>query len=135
MNRQRGGLGSPWTVAVLLALSLPVASAAGDDGCAESAAALESALVRLAADRIAGVLGAVADSTKALGDSYARLAGSDDQTPPERSSWLARRTTQGSTAGFRTWPEQLSSPPAFQAPYRGVTAIRARRSATPCCAS
>ena len=35
------------------------------------------------------------------------------------SSWLARRTTQGGTAGFRTWPAELSSPPAFQAPYPG----------------
>ena len=58
---------------VLLALSLPVATAAADDGCADSVAVLETALVRLAADRIDGVLGAVADSTKALGDAYARL--------------------------------------------------------------
>ena len=119
MNRQRGGLRSPWTAAVLLALSLPVATAAADDGCADSIAVLETALVRLAADRIDGVLGAVADSTKALGDAYARLAAGDAHVPTERSSWLARRTMQGGTAGFRTWPAELSSPPAFQAPYPG----------------
>jgi hypothetical protein len=65
------------------------------------------------------VLSAVADSTKALGDTYARLATADDQVAPQRQPWLARRTTQGQTAGFRTWPAELSSPPAFQAPYPG----------------
>jgi hypothetical protein len=98
---------------------MPVAGAAADDGCADSIAVLETALVRLAADRIDGVLGAVADSTKALGDAYARLAAGDDQASPERETWLARRITQGGTAGFRTWPAQLSAPPAFQAPYPG----------------
>ena len=107
------------SAAVLLALSLTAPTAAAGDGCADSIAILENALVRLAADRIDGVLGAVADSTKALGDAYARLSAGDDQASPERETWLARRTTQGGTDGFRTWPAQLSSPPAFQAPYPG----------------
>jgi len=112
------GFWCPWSVAVVLAFSVTRASAAADDGCADSIAVLENTLVRLAADRIDGVLGAVADSTKALGDAYARLA-TDDQVPADREPWLARHTTQGSTTGFRTWPAELSSPPAFQAPYPG----------------
>ena len=104
MNRQRSGFRSSWTAAILLALSLPLATAAADDGCADSIAVLETALVRLAADRIDGVLGAVADSTKALGDAYARLAAGDAHVPTERSSWLARRTMQGGTAGFEPGP-------------------------------
>jgi hypothetical protein len=103
-----------------LALSFPVDPVKADDGCADSIAVLENALVRLAADRIDGVLGAVADSTKALGDAYARLAADDDQGPPDREPWLARRTTQGGTTGFRTWAAELGSPPPFQAPYPGV---------------
>ena len=125
MNRQHKGLLRQRTAAVvLLALSLPGATATAGDGCAESIAALENALVRLAADRIDDMLGAVADSTKALGDAYARLAADDDQGPPDREPWLARRTTQGATTGFRTWPAEQGSPPPFQAPYPGFYSYR-----------
>lgn len=118
-SQHKGFLRQGTAAVVLLALSLPVATAAADDGCADSVAVLEKALVRLAADRIDGVLGAVADSSKAFGDAYARVAADDDQGPSNREPWLARRTTQSNTTGFRTWPAELSSPPAFQAPYPG----------------
>jgi hypothetical protein len=79
---------------------------------------VEDALVRLAADRIDAILGAVADSTRALGNTYEQLnAAQNKQTPPDRERWLALRTTQGNTTGLRTWPSDLKSPPAFQAPY------------------
>ena len=118
MNRQHKGLLRQGTAAVvLLALSLPVTTVSTNDGCAASVAALENALVRLAADRIDGVLGAVADSTRALGDAYARLAADDAQEPPDREPWLMRRSTQDSTTGFRAWPAEMGSPPPFQALY------------------
>jgi hypothetical protein len=76
--------------------------------------------VRLAADRIDDALGAVADSTRALGDTYAQLAEAEPTRPaPDRDRWLERRATRGGTTGFRTWPDALTSPPAFQAPYPG----------------
>jgi hypothetical protein len=123
-SQHKGFLRQGPAAVVLLALSLPVATAAADDGCADSIAALETALVRLAADRIDGVLGAVADSTKALGGAYAGLAAEDDQAAPEREPWLARRATQGGTTGFRTWPTELGPPPPFQASYAGFYSYR-----------
>jgi hypothetical protein len=110
---------APASVAATSSSACLIGGSAVAGGCADSIADLENALVRLAADRIDGVLGAVADSTKALGDAYAQQAADDDQVPPEKAPWLARRTAQGSTTGFRTWPAELSSPPAFQAPYPG----------------
>ena len=110
---------APASVAATSSSACLIGGSAVAGGCADSIADLENALVRLAANGIDGVLGAVADSTKALGDAYARLAADDDQVPPEKAPWLARRTAQGSTTGFRTWPAELSSPPAFQAPYPG----------------
>lgn len=110
---------APTSVAATSSSACLIGGSAVAGGCADSIADLENALVRLAANGIDGVLGAVADSTKALGDAYARLAADDDQVPPEKAPWLARRTAQGSTTGFRTWPAELSSPPAFQAPYPG----------------
>jgi hypothetical protein len=115
---------APASVAATSSSACLIGGSAVAGGCADSIADLENALVRLAADRIDGVLGAVADSTKALGDAYARLAADDDQVPPERAPWLARRTAQGSTTGFRTCPAELSSPPAFQAPYPGFYSYR-----------
>jgi hypothetical protein len=58
-------------VALLLILSL---SAAADEGCTDSLPTLENTLARLAADRLDAILGAVADSIRALGDTYGRLA-------------------------------------------------------------
>jgi hypothetical protein len=99
-------------------------TAAVDDGRADTVAVLETAPVRLAADRIDGVLDAVADSTKALGDTYARLAVANEQVTPDKESWLARRTTRSNTTRFRTSPAELSSPPAFQAPDPGFYSYR-----------
>jgi Methyl-accepting chemotaxis protein-like, first PDC sensor domain len=107
--------------AVLLPMLVlgPLATSA-DERCNKALAELESALVRTAADRINSSLGAVARSTRALGDTYARLAGAQgDETPPDGERWLAGRTTKGNTTGLRTWPTEFESPPAFQAPYPG----------------
>jgi hypothetical protein len=77
-------------------------------------------LVRAAADRIDAILGAVADSTRALGDTYGRLAGAQgDEGSPDRERWLALRTIPGKTTGLRTWPSDHASPPASQIPYPG----------------
>ena len=134
-SKQPRGFRRQGAAAVLLALSLTGPTAPAHESCADSIALVETALVRLAADRIDGVLGAVADSTKALGDAYARLAAGGDQASPERETWLARRIMQGGTAGFRTWPAELRAHRRPSRPLiRGFTAIGARRSATPCCA-
>ena len=106
--------------AVLLSVFvLPLLKASADEHCPEVPAELERALVRTAADGIDSSLGAVARSTRALGDTYARLAGGD-QSPSDGEQWLARRTTKGDTTGLRTWPTELKAPPAFQAPYPGL---------------
>ena len=104
----------------VLILTLSSVASAKDDGHAECMVALEDAMVRLAAERIDSVFGAVAASTRALGDTYARLAAAQgSQTPPDASRWLALRTTQGRTTGLQSWPGDLKSPPAYQAPYPG----------------
>jgi len=108
------------TATVLLALSVVAPTTAADDGCADSIAALEGSLVRLAAEHIDSALGAVADSTNALGDAYARMVAADDSVTPERAPWLSRRSMEGHTSGFRTWPVESGAPPAFQAPYPGL---------------
>jgi hypothetical protein len=105
----------------LLLSTLSAAAPGSDEGCASALSALEDTLVQGAADRIDAILGAVADSTRALGNTYGRLAAAQDQqTPPDGKRWLALATTQGSTTGLRTWPSDLESPPAFQAPYPGI---------------
>lgn len=125
----RKTLGRLLAVTALLTLSLPLSLTAADDRCAASCADLEDAMVRLAADRLDSVLGAVADSTRALGDTYGRLAAAgDSREPADTSYWLARRTTtQGNTTGLRTWPARMTFPPAFQAPYPGFYSYRGSR--------
>jgi hypothetical protein len=113
------------TAFVLSPLS-PLVSIA-DERCDDALTVVEDTMVRLAADRIDGVLGAVADSTRALGDTYGRLATEQaGQTPPDSERWLALRTTRGHTTGLRTWPSDLKSPPAFQAPYPGFYSFDGR---------
>ena len=108
------------TTVILLMLVLLPYPAGAEESCTNAVAKLESALVRTAADRIDSKLGAVAESTRALGDTFGRLAGTQrDETPQDSERWLALRTTKGNTTGLRTWPEKLQSPPAFQAPYPG----------------
>lgn len=107
------------SLALLLAATLaaPLPASADDDSAA-SEQALENAVIRLAVDRIDAVLGAVADSTTALGHAYARLvAAQGDAAPADADRWLADSQTQGHTTGVRTWPADLAEPPAFQAPY------------------
>jgi hypothetical protein len=102
--------------ALLLVFAGPASAA--DDGRIEPVSVLEDTSVRLAAGWINGVFGAVADSTRALGDTCARLAAAQDaETPFYEQHWLARRTTQGYTTGLQTWPGDRQAPPAFQAPY------------------
>jgi hypothetical protein len=106
--------------AALLLSTLSPAISISNEGCASALSALENTMVRGAADRIDDILGAVADSTRALGDTYGRLAAAEgEQTPPDSERWVALRTTQGNTTGLRSWPAGLKSPPAFQAPYPG----------------
>jgi hypothetical protein len=108
------------TAAALLLSTLSPAVSVADQPCEDGLIAVEDALARLAADRIDAVLGAVADSTRALGDTYGRLAAAQgEKTPPDSERWLALRTTHGNTTGLRTWPTALTSPPAVQAPYPG----------------
>ncbi len=52
------------------------------------------------------------------------MAAADDQAALQREDWLAWRAAQGGTTGFRTWPAELSAPPAFQAPYPGFYSYR-----------
>ncbi len=102
----------------VLILSLSSVASSADDGRTGCIAALEDAMVLLAAERIDGVFGAVAASTRALGDTYARLAAAQgSQAPPDARRWLALRTTQGHTTGLQSWPGDLKTPPAYQAPY------------------
>ena len=104
-------------VLLLTLILLPLAASAAER-CTMAIAELERALVRTAADRIDSSLGAVAKSTRALGDTYGRLTSTqDDETPPDSERWLARRTTKGITTGLRTWPAEFQSPPAFQSHY------------------
>ena len=109
MNRKLRTLPGHAAAMILLTLPMAASAVAAEDGCADSVALWEDTVVRLAADRIDGMLDAVADSTKALGEAYARLSTADDQAPPESGPWLARRAMQGRTAGFRTWPATLSN--------------------------
>ena len=103
----------------VLILALSSVASAKDDGHAECMVALEDAMVRLAAERIDDVFGAIAASTRALGDTYGRLAAQGSQTPPDARRWLTLRTTQGHTTGLQSWPGDLKIPPAYQAPYPG----------------
>jgi len=108
----------PLGAGALLLSTFSPATPGSDGGCTSALAALENSMVEGAAERIDAILGAVADSTRALGNTYGRLAAAQDQrTPPDSERWLALRTTQGNTTGLRTWPSGLKSPPAFQAPY------------------
>jgi hypothetical protein len=107
-------------VATLLLLSVPPAVSPADGRCIDTLAVVEDAMVRLAADRIDSALDAVADSTRALGDTYRRLISAQgEHAPLDRERWLARRTTQGNTTGLQTWPADLKAPPPFQAAYPG----------------
>lgn len=91
----------------------------------DSMAVVEGALVKVAADSIDATLGAVADSTRALGDAYGRLASEAPDSPrSSQDRWLARRTTKEQTTGLRSWPPDLTSPPSFQAPYPAFYSYR-----------
>jgi hypothetical protein len=107
-------------VTILLLLSLyPVISRA-DERCTDELAMVEDAMIRLAADRINSTFDAIADNTRALGDTYRRLASmQSEQVTPDSERWLMRRTTQGNTTGLRSWPAGLKTPPSFQAAYPG----------------
>lgn len=84
----------------------------------ETVAVLEQTLVELAAESLGAVLTAVADSTRALGDTYRRLVASEGEGSPDRPErWLESRLPQGNITGVRTWPADLDSPPPSQAPY------------------
>ncbi len=84
----------------------------------QAVASLEQTLVELAAEGIGTVLTAVADSTRALGETYRRLATAETERPPgSPERWLESRSTLGNTTGVRTWPDDIDAPPAFQAPY------------------
>ena len=107
-------------IATLLLASLASTVSTVHGRCDDAAAPVEDALVRLAAERLDSVFQAVADSTRALGDTYARLALEQRAQPtPDSERWLARRTTRGGTTGLRSWPEELNTPPQFQEPYAG----------------
>lgn len=77
-------------------------------------------MVRLAADRLDATLTAVADSTQALGRTYARLAAKGNQEHPDAlnvQQWQALALRQGNTIGFQSWPGDRNTSPAFQSPY------------------
>jgi hypothetical protein len=105
-------------VAILLLLSVPLAVSPVYGRCIDALSDVEDAMVRLAAERIDSALEAVADSTRALGDAYRRLASVQvGQATPDSERWLARRTTQGNTTGLRSWPAALKTPPLYQEAY------------------
>lgn len=84
----------------------------------DEVADLEQTLVEIAAKGIGSVLTAVADSTRALGNAYRRLATNGAGPAPNRPKrWLDARLTQGNVTGVRTWPANIDSPPPAQAPY------------------
>jgi hypothetical protein len=96
--------------AVLLLSTLSPVLGMGNKRCEERVDVVENALVQLAADRIGAILGAVADSTRALGNTYERLdVAQGKQTPPESKRWQALRTTDrgcwrhGSHAPAGSW--------------------------------
>jgi Methyl-accepting chemotaxis protein-like, first PDC sensor domain len=108
----------------MLAASV-AAPASAERDCCTRVAALEGAVVRLAADRVDAVLGAVSDSATALGNAYGRLAaaqGKAASADPVR--WLGSRTTLRNTTSVRTWPADHFDPPTFQAPYPGFYSFR-----------
>jgi hypothetical protein len=106
-------------VGVLVSTSAPLAQTGAETETGQ-VRQLEDALITLAADRLDSVLGAVADSAKALGDTYARLSQAAPEVGAEvRSRWAEARTTKDRTSGFRTWPGTASETPAFQDPYPG----------------
>ncbi|MEZ5581772.1 MAG: hypothetical protein R3F37_02410 [Candidatus Competibacteraceae bacterium] len=101
------------TTLALLLLALLSTGAFAKDG--ESTATLD-ALIRLSADRIDTVFGDVAASTRALAEEYVALSKTvPPATPEEQEMWLERYVSIGKTVGFKTWPGELQSPPAFQA--------------------
>jgi len=106
--------------ATLLFLTLSEAISAADERCLDALEKVEDTMARLAADRIDSAFSAVAASTRALGNTYQRLASAQgEQATRDGEHWLALRTTQGNTTGLRTWPADLKAPPSFQAPYPG----------------
>lgn len=95
--------------------TVPIQAEAADG---QAVASLEQTLMEIAAESIGAVLTAVADSTRALGDTYRRLAAAEAERPPgSPERWLESRMTLENTTGVRTWPGDIASPPPFQAPY------------------
>jgi hypothetical protein len=73
------------------------------------------ALIRLSVDYIDSVLHAVAASTDAIADEFARVS----QAVPSVSSaqeafWREHNLAQDRTVSFQTWDGALDSPPAYQ---------------------
>lgn len=87
----------------------------------------QKSLVRLAADRIDAVFREVAASTRALGEEYRALAVQEQApvTEQDKTAWIARSVTEGSTTAFRTWPEGAAAP-AFQAAVPGFYSYRGK---------
>lgn len=107
------------TLAALLGWSPAAALSAEDDG-GGPAAAVDDAVIRLAAGSIGDVLNSVADSTRALGEAYARLAAqgvSPTSSPADEERWNALRYSVGRTTGLRTWSGDGTDEPDYQAPY------------------
>jgi len=113
------------SLCVLAVMLLPASGIGADRDCDARQAALEGAVVRLASTHLDAVLGAVADSVTALGNTYARLSTAQGSEPPaDPGRWLDTRTTLRKTTGVRSWPADLAAPPAFQAPYPGFYSFR-----------
>ena len=74
--------------------------------------------MEIEAESIGTVLTGVADSTRALGDAYRRLAAAEAERPPRSPDrGPESRQSHGDTTGVRTWPADIASPPPFEAPY------------------
>jgi len=107
------------SVCMLAAHGAMPAHAADTDGPLKS-------LVQLAADRIDAVFHDVAASTRALGDEYRTVtAQRSPVVDVDKAVWIGRGTTEGSTTGFRTWPEGAPTP-AFQAAFPGYYDYRGK---------
>lgn len=81
----------------------------------------DGAIARLAAEHVDAVLGAVAQSTRAVGEEFRRSA--QAVGPADVAVFERRLRRQAQVLGVSTWPNDQPEP-TFQSPYPGLFAYR-----------